>query len=135
MQKKCTSCARIFGGGSWDNGGMGKKRGIEVPDALYDRVSKRARSLRGGRSGMTKYVWTLAALIVLELGDEELRAAASTLREHMDRADPNRDAATQAGWPSVVDLLAVRRGIEVSGAAKKVREAALRALRKSESKR
>ena len=51
---------------------------------LHEVVMKRAESLKAGKQGLGKYVWTVAALLVVNMREDPLKKIAKQLRDHFE---------------------------------------------------
>lgn len=60
------------------------RKAVQLPSGLYEDLAERAKSLRGGRRGLVRHVWTLAALIVMEFEDPFLKRAAREVQHGLD---------------------------------------------------
>lgn len=67
------------------------KRAVELPAGFHTLVSEKAKRLKGDTRGLTKFVWTVAAAVVLKMPDDVLRSAATKLRDHVERSDAADD--------------------------------------------
>ncbi len=67
------------------------KRAVELPEGFHALVSEKAKRLKGDTRGLTKFVWTVAAAVVLKMPDDILRSAATKLRDHVERTDAADD--------------------------------------------
>jgi len=64
------------------------KQSIELPPGWHKAVSDLARELGGNRRGLTRYVWAVAASLVLTMDAEQLREGAKIIREiHEEHPD------------------------------------------------
>lgn len=112
-----------------------KKRAVEVPDGLHKAVSSRAKELAGGGRGLTRYLWTLAAIGILDMDKKRLRRAATRLREIFEESDGDVSKLYSEGQHvAFIDLVAEIQKGAIAESKKKLQSQARRIRGKQVSK-
>ena len=85
---------------------MWKKTAVELPVGVHRQVAALAKSFKGGKRGLGRYVWTAAVMLLLEMDKAELECLARKLREI---AEKNKDSLAHlfadGSAPSVDDVM------------------------------
>jgi len=77
--------------------GVEDRIAIQIPKPLRDAVKGKARRIRGGTLGLTKFVWMIAAYDVLDMEEDVLRMLVGNLRAAYENEQSDLGKRVRAG--------------------------------------